>query len=385
MWTIPVNREAGQVLVQVAILVGVLFAFLALALDGGHFYVERRRMQNAADAGALAGARELCFGNPSQAEDAATNYAIDRNGAQWATATVQGAVTVSVVAGETMDTFLAGLMGIWTADVRAEAAAVCAGAVVAGGISPLAFKYDVYSEVITCGQEFLVFAQKDSFDIECAEGCECVDPAAGITTTTPECAPTCNCDSIGPHIGPGDRGWLQLFDPGDPYPDDCKAHPNCGAAELGCWIRNDHPGPLEVGDCIPGESGVDASVKADIDSRISDVVNIVLWDRICDQPGDPPPLGDCPGTPYHVAAFGCVRILGWEQNFSIPQCGDPTKDCQTAKNLKIVWAEKICDDPDRDANSDPPDPYDLECRSASGSSAGELPDNLEVRAVSLVK
>ena len=384
---VKINQNAGQVLVQVAILVGVLFAFLALALDVGHYYAERRRMQNAADAGALAGAREICFGSEEEtvAISVATEYAIDRNHAQRADVTVQGGLTVNVVAGETMNTFFAGLLGIDTLDVEAEAAAMCSGADSAGGIWPLAFKYEPYRDVITCGQDFLVFAQKDPADIDCApESCICVDDVTITETNDSSCDNLCNCGLLGPHMGSGDRGWLNLFDPTGLYEDldECEPH-NCGASELGCWLSHDHPGEIHVGDCIPGESGVDASVKADIESRISDTVNIILYDRECDQPGDPEPLGTCPGTPYRVAAFGCVQVLGWEHNYGIPKCGDIHDDCQSAKNLKVVWARRVCDDPTRDA--DDGDPYDLYCISPTGYGSGQPADEDEVRTVSLVK
>ena len=70
----------GQTMVQVAVLMLVFLALLVIAIDMGHIFTERRRMQNAADAGALAGAWEVCFGDPDRAELTAREYAIDRNG-----------------------------------------------------------------------------------------------------------------------------------------------------------------------------------------------------------------------------------------------------------------------------------------------------------------
>lgn len=57
----------GQVLVWVAVLLVVLLAIAGLAIDGGIGLSQRRQMRNAADAGALAGARELCLGTRAQA------------------------------------------------------------------------------------------------------------------------------------------------------------------------------------------------------------------------------------------------------------------------------------------------------------------------------
>ena len=53
------RREPGQAVVLVAIAAVVLSGIVMLALDGGGIYLDRRQMQNAADAAALAGAEAL--------------------------------------------------------------------------------------------------------------------------------------------------------------------------------------------------------------------------------------------------------------------------------------------------------------------------------------
>ena len=53
------RRQSGQAVVLVAIAVLVLTAILALALDGGGIYLDKRQLQNAADSAALAGAEAL--------------------------------------------------------------------------------------------------------------------------------------------------------------------------------------------------------------------------------------------------------------------------------------------------------------------------------------
>lgn len=53
------KKARGQALIILAFALLALVAFIGLAIDGGRFYAERRRTQNAADAAALAGAREL--------------------------------------------------------------------------------------------------------------------------------------------------------------------------------------------------------------------------------------------------------------------------------------------------------------------------------------
>jgi len=50
------ESQSGQVLVIIVFMILGIFGFAALAIDGGMLYAERRRAQNAADAGALAAA-----------------------------------------------------------------------------------------------------------------------------------------------------------------------------------------------------------------------------------------------------------------------------------------------------------------------------------------
>ena len=48
------NRQKGQAIVLVGLLILVLFAMLGLAIDSGRAYVDRRDQQTAVDAAALA-------------------------------------------------------------------------------------------------------------------------------------------------------------------------------------------------------------------------------------------------------------------------------------------------------------------------------------------
>jgi len=61
------RRQRGQVLVMVAILLVVLLAFAGIAIDIGRQVAERRHVQTAADAGALAVCRELVAGGTDAA------------------------------------------------------------------------------------------------------------------------------------------------------------------------------------------------------------------------------------------------------------------------------------------------------------------------------
>jgi hypothetical protein len=58
------NGDRGAVLVHVAIALVAVLAFTVFVIDFGALWVSRRQAQNAADAGALAGALGLAFDNP---------------------------------------------------------------------------------------------------------------------------------------------------------------------------------------------------------------------------------------------------------------------------------------------------------------------------------
>jgi Flp pilus assembly protein TadG len=58
-WRNLVEGTHGSVIVLTAILLPVLLGFCGLAIDVGHYMVVKNELQNAADAGALAGARAL--------------------------------------------------------------------------------------------------------------------------------------------------------------------------------------------------------------------------------------------------------------------------------------------------------------------------------------
>jgi len=80
------TRDAGQVLVIFALSITVLFAAAGLAFDVGRFFAERRFLQNAADAAALAAANALIQGHTQSEADTvaravlASNFAYDPNG-----------------------------------------------------------------------------------------------------------------------------------------------------------------------------------------------------------------------------------------------------------------------------------------------------------------
>ncbi|MEA3374755.1 MAG: Tad domain-containing protein [Chloroflexota bacterium] len=396
MQSVKDDKERGQILVQVALMVVVLFAFVALALDVGHVYAGRRRMQNAADAGALAGAQAICFDRLSEdeAKEVAREYAVERNDSQGADVGVVSSIgaaagyTVTVVTSQTLDTFFAGVINIDTAHVRAQAVARCGPASAARQVWPLAFDYDTFTNTVECGTEFMVFNDTSVYDKvdgeyvlseECATGCSCADEGEDLDEEDP-CYDKCDCDVFGPPIAPGAYGWLDLPSPADigenyDIPEGCVETAG-GKKWLECWIKNDFPALIRKGMCLTGEAGVMAATEDGVNGRTflhggedaDPYVNVVLWDRICDHPNDPDPLGQ-EGTPYHVAGFGCVEVIEYTK-VDIFQCGiaDPGPPDRCWNDVKVIRAKRLC--PPDPETAYPGDPGWDQCR-ASGDTGGQ--------------
>ena len=135
------KRDRGDSLVMVALSLFVLLALLALAIDVGFAYSERRRMQNAADSGALAGAAVMMKGGTDGEILSAIDDYTHRNTAQTFEATYapsgrpvgggsvpSDATGIEVTAVVDFPTFLAFLVGTNTIEAHGDAT---------GGFGPL--------------------------------------------------------------------------------------------------------------------------------------------------------------------------------------------------------------------------------------------------------
>lgn len=349
------GKEEGQVLVQVTIAIIVLLAFVSLAVDASMVYSERRNMQNAADAGALAGAYQMCFVDPTRAsaEAVAVDYATERNQAETALVdfypeddtAIGGLITVT--AQITTPTYFARFVGFPEIDVGATAVAACGKAASACGLSPISFHDNIWDD-IPCDAKFYVW-NDDRVDIN--------DPAC-------QAAPPDLSGDFGYVVSTSDRGWIQFPRPESPYPDEYGCADNCGAQQTKCIVRYDYSGNVEVSIdegpiCLPGESGVQDSVRKEIQDRVDREgpykSNILLWDRACT--ADEGQLGTCSGTPYHITGLGCTTILGVSE---INACGK--------NNIKVVLAQKSCD-----------------CSTTCGNTDGTPADADDVKAVNLLR
>ncbi len=313
------SSERGATLVYVALIMVVLLAFVALAVDVGHLYAERRHMQNAADAGALAGAYELCFGTASAWETTAESYATTNNRAQAAVATLENNWTVNVVASETANTYLAGIIGINNVPIAAEAAAACGQADSACGLWPIAFDLNQWTnDLLTrpCGEVFYVWSDDHKDTVDCVTEYICDIDGNGTD------------DVI---TGTG-RAWLDFSSAvTEEYPDGC-TQSGCGAAELKCQLASDSGALLTLPVCINGDTGVKAGVKNAVDSRIGDDVNVPLFNGPCAAGGD------CSDA-FNAVAFGCITIVGWEQQLELLR----QDGSNPSYKAKVVKAAVSCD------------------------------------------
>jgi hypothetical protein len=367
------DRSGGQSLVTVAVVMVVLLASVALAVDVGNVYQERRSMQNAADAGALAGAWELCFGDPDmltnlgQAQENAKNHATtvaEANGAQSVDVSFPRWFTVQVVARETTPTFFAGIIGYDQVDVGAVAEAACGAARSSCGLWPVALDQsrwnDLYAGGAGCNKDFLVWHGNND-DIDCTTyWCDCYPDNNG----NKKCDLT-DGDGINDVVGGESRQYVDFSCCiTAEFPDECD-QTGCGANELGCWILNEAGARIELGQCLPNLGGVRTAVGEDVDARIDDAVNIPLYDctDCCEVQG----TSNCPGgTSLHVSGFACIRPKQYVEDYELPRLDG----MEPPWKGKIIRVQVNCDD---------------ECETYCGSSGEVPPEPWSVRAVSLIR
>jgi predicted nucleic acid-binding Zn ribbon protein len=325
------RRERAQSLVVFAILIFVLLAMVALILDGAMDYYMRRVAQNAADAGALAGARVFCedtesLANRTKALETAEDYieynnALPRPGYPNITAggKVQAATTI------TFDTFLARLLGRETLTTNAYAEAGCFAPCLGEGVLPVVWickpeaeggppgrpacedlpidqetinKYISTPETTNgCVPQYAVKGNKiigyscpeltlvmDNLDIDYLQ---CQSQGGAID---------CDFDGDGDddYVSSDNRGWADLDG-------NVSASYSCpptseGASELTDWILNGYSCPFEIHTWVGDQSGAASNIYKTVEERRvkNPIVVLPVFDDSC--PGDPE--STCP-TKWH--------------------------------------------------------------------------------------
>jgi hypothetical protein len=336
--------DRGQTLVWVAVGMIVLLGIVALAVDVGHLYAERRHMQNAADAGALEAARARCYDNDTAAAAAAkgTAFTIAYNSrpdaiSQDYEVAVDGTNDWQFIATTTEDTptYFARVFGISQVEVAATAKAACGPSPQACGIFPLAFNKNIWDGIANqCGQQFYVWNGENS----------------GNSTYVPDCTTLCDCSKVFDNKGdqiPGaialadvGRAWLDFTAAGTPLnPIDCGGSNGCGTSELACWIKNPSQVLVSENTCVSGTNGVKLGVKNDINDQAGKYFTVPLYGSRCDTSGG---SGVCDAQGYNIVSFGCVQVGGLQpQPVSIAWKATPTPD---PANPKPSWPKECIKD-----------------------------------------
>jgi hypothetical protein len=332
------DTERGQALVIVVFAIIGLLVFAGLAIDGGTVFLERRRMQNAADAGSLAGTRELAARmcddppDPVGADDAIWKAVKDyakENGVKddlHVTATYvkfdgtdvvqfdppvvvgnglvpDDAVGVSAVTNIDRRTALLQLIGIETSNTSASATAIAGPPLTAGGMRPFGVPVQVM-EQLSLGDCFTSNFKNCKEQDDYAE-CWIQDDDG---------------DVIGQH-----RNWMNLnhvWNAGEAFDFPRASGGSAGASDLGNWMANGWNGTLyadcrywdtgcKSGDFIHAKPGTDSSVIGS--TPINEVFLVPIFDKtpeysqIPDPKADPVPQGG--DYYYHVVGFAAIKVL----------------------------------------------------------------------------
>ena len=335
------QSEKGQNVVLIAIMMMVLIGMLALVLDGGFSYASRRQAQNAADAGALAGANILCdTGDQTAANAAAVNY-VDRNdgaAAQPAPVIQFGDHIITVTTTIVHNSFFAGLIGQNAVTTRATAAAGCFAPCESTGVLPVAWAChppvggnDDDSCEIQYGDPDSLYIIMDS--LKAGYDYLCQDPP---NSGTPSNALDCDIDNNGVNdilIG-GGRSWLNL-DGG-----------SASANELKDWISGGYAEEIPIHIWLPESNGDKAASFKAAKDRVGDDVILPVFNDYCKQgvPNEDPlciPKWHAEDTIklasggsfdyYHIISFSVFHVTGVSTGSGPGKC---TGDC-TAKNALV--------------------------------------------------
>jgi Flp pilus assembly protein TadG len=258
-WT----EEQGFTMVYMALVLPVLIALAGLAIDGSNYFVQQRRMQTAADAAAVGGARILALGGTSTTVNGEVNSLATANGADSVSWTlIENGRGVQVQTTHIFPTYFAGILGYTSLTAHATASAHVFVPGSTDNLLPMATKCDDMSNdedpAFTFGAVYTLWDNDMN--------------------------------------APGNFGWVD-WNGG-----------SVGTAELADNIA--HPGNSgvwEVGQWIPAGPGVrnSSSVRTALNGWIGKAVTIPLYDRV---------TGNGANTRYQICSF--AEFILEDYNFS---------------------------------------------------------------------
>jgi hypothetical protein len=307
-------RDDGQSLVLVTLMIVGFIALLLLVLDGGYLYLNRRIAQAAADAGALAGARDYCeFELVDKAKGVAEAYVLNNNAL-----TTTDDITVDTSTGEVTvisnieyETFFGGLFGLLNGEVQATASAICAPPSYSTAPLPVAWSChppnfgeddNPPDDPMNCGLDVWEEAGEPNFNNEedqhyfyvimdsekVTEDTMCVFPPNSMYDTGEEVScdggeyqegyVDCDFDNdcSDDIFGTGNRSWLDFTGGGG------------GANELRRFIRAEDKLEVRVHSWLGGQPGNIDRVYQDVKTYLEGKDAIIpIFDMYCDHRPDP--------------------------------------------------------------------------------------------------
>ncbi len=318
-------RSRGQTVVLVAFSLIVVLLFAGLAIDGSNAYQQRRRMQNAADAGALAGARQLAVSTNRDSTDnnsvlSAVNTYATSNGAPsgsisafWVSSTSRlskivsngsipsDAVGVQAYAENNFILFFRGFIGVNQKKASAEAVAK-------GGV---ANSIDGGSGAFPVG-----FPESEMDSLQPGDTVDIWTDESITVNGSPRASTT---------------GWLNFNyiynnaidenDSNNRWDTTCPCTPCSGSNAVKCYVDHNYQHPIYAGaimgkdgDFLDSKSGVTASILHDITTPRTVVIPLYdvvdSWQVMHNDPDlDEPPGGFQGQGPYfHIVGFASFVI-----------------------------------------------------------------------------
>jgi hypothetical protein len=333
------HTQRGQALVLIALAMIAMLAMLALVLDGGNTFMNRRAMQNAADAGALAGARQLCVTrSETDAEWVAHQYATYWNSAEAADAHADlDARTVVVTATRQVNTFFAHFIDQDSIKAQAVAEAGCFNATMGKGVLPIAWicrppfgREPDPTDPDSCEADYLYDYELEELlanpppdgeihpelyiimdDVSTSDDLDMICQSMGGYLD-------CDLDDDGEDdlLSNGGRSWLDLSGGGG------------GSSELVNWINGTNVPDVGRHYWLTGQSGTANNVFQAVADNVGEIVLVPVFDNFCDSddvvnecdwhegnPQDTDQTGAGGGINFHIISFSrfyiaCVNSPG---------------------------------------------------------------------------
>lgn len=340
------DRQQGQSLIIIAVVLIVLLIFAAVAVDLANAYVHRRTDQNAADAAAMAGARNLVkqlndygvliglYGSEATIKQQMNDFA-ERNGAPDSDGVLANTINTNVVGyylaedGTRASENVIGSTGIIHPNARGVEAVV-------QSVAPSFFSGVMGLDGISIDAEAAVLIEGGV----CSAGC--VAPIATLTTTF-EFSPTCynlwdGWKQTEAEAGSGNFGWLNFSWQGNGHsckdvglPDDCSV----GCLEYNLTEGTCLSGVIHVNEWVGGAVGVMNAnqIRDELEYFINNniPVTVIIYDIIqgsgCGKSGA--------GTAYRVKGFAKFQPTG----YMLAQGSGSSYDRPAPNDPDELWAD----------------------------------------------